>query len=348
MKKLIAILLAAVMAFSFAQITAFADEPTISYEEIDNAGTADLDYSAYDSIIVLIHSIDNSMYTDDSISALLDTVVDKDSLLTQNDIDSAVKSIAEAYSKLEKKTYSVEFFTIDSQDNIKSTKHTYSHGDVAEFQVTDTDEVVYKWVVSRGDIDSKLATTTDTVSLVITEDIVVTAFTDVKQEIKDQTQRVVFLASNGTPAAIVYTTDINNIDMPVAPSIPFYAFDEWVKLDDNTFQAKYTMSVECGDNNHVFTVTVVKPTCIMPGHVIFMCPCGEGFRTDYVDPTGHSYDDDHEFCLNGCGTINSKFDVEETYTPSDDNSTQPTKPSNDKEFVNGVDEGGYNNAVYMP
>lgn len=349
MKKLFAILLSAVMVLSVFPMTALADEVELTYDEVNDVATADLDFSAYDSIITLIHFIDNSMYTEESIEAMLDTVVDKDYLSTQADVDSAVKRIAEAYSNLQKKTYSVEFFTVDSEDNITNEKFSYSHGDMAEFAVEDTDEVIYKWVITRGDNDTKLDATSDVVSLVITEDVVITAYTTIAPEVAEQTQRVLFLAANGTPVSVVYTTDVNNVAMPAAPALPFYAFDEWVKLDDTTYQAHYTMSVECGDNNHVFTVTVINPGCESVGYLIFRCPCGEGFRTDYVKPTGHSFDDDIELCLNGCGMVNPNFDVEESAS-GDVEPTQPaepTKPSKEP-YVNGVDEGGYNTYVLMP
>lgn len=349
MKKLFAILLSVVMVLSVFPMTAYADEVELTYDEINDYASADLDFSAYDSIITLIHSIDNSIYTDESIKAMLDTVVSRESLDTQADIDSAVKRIAEAYSNLEKKTYTVEFFTVDSQDNITKKDMTFSHGDMAKFVVEDTDEAVYKWVVSRGDNDTRLDTTSEVVSLVITEDIVITAFTDVAPEIKEQTKRVIFLAANGTPVSVVYTTDVENVAMPAAPALPFYAFDEWVKLDDNTYQAHYTMSVECGDNNHVYTVTVVKATCDTTGYLIFMCPCGEGFRTDYTRPIGHNYDDNHKYCLNGCGMANPNVEEEE-YSGSEVEPTQPAEPTKPSEepYVNGVDEGGFNTYVLLP
>lgn len=342
MKKIICILLSFVMLLSVMPMTALADEISIGIEDVVNP----VDYTAYDSIVAMINGIDKTPYTEDSLKALEDSIADRDSLFTQDDIDSAVKVIAEAYSNLVKKTVSIKFFVINSEGSFTRQDYNYSYGDTATFKVTDTEEKIYKWVKSVNDVDTNLNTQVEELSIIATEDMELVAYTDIAPEIKEQTKQVKFIGANGKTVYIAYTVDVDNVAMPDAPVVPFYDFDGWTKIDDTTYQASYTMNIACGDGQHVFTATVVPPSCVMYGYVFFTCPCGESFYTDYSKPTGHNYDAETGICLNGCGAV-APLDDE---LASLDENIAPTKPDSDveKPYENGVDEGGYNTYVLMP
>lgn len=334
MKKIISVLLALVMTFAFAPMTTYAE---------------DIDFSSYDSIVALVNEVDKTPYTDDSYDALMASIVDRDSLTDQKSIDDATAVIATAYANLQKKTFSVEFFVIDSQDDIEYEKLSYQYGDFAELNV-ESEEYAYKWVASIGDNDTKLGVVGNSLSIAITGDVTITAFTDIAPEIKEQTYQIKFMAANGKIAGYAYTTDVNNFVAPEAPAVPFYAFDCWEKIDDYTYQAKYYLTAVCDGVHHLFALQIVKPTCYSTGHLIFICECGEGYRTDYVPPTGHNFSDDSLYCLNGCRTINPLYDEE---LPSNDEeivspSNPSDEPSIDEPLTPGIDEGGYSNTVIKP
>lgn len=355
MKKFLTVLLSLVMLLSVMPICAFADEQTYTFDEIANEAYDDADFTAFDSVMVLVNAVDEEEYTEESVNALKTAIIDKATLITQQEIDDAVKAIATAYSQLVKKSFDVTFQVIDSNENVKTYSLTYSYGELATLVVADTDEVATKWIVSTQDGDEKLDAVGNEISLIITQSITVTAITDIAPEIKDQTKQVKFLTAGGKPCEVIYTTDVANIEMPEAPALPFYYFVEWVKVDDLTYQASYQTTLVCDGENHIFKVTIIEPTCYMYGYLIFECECGEGYRTEYKRPTGHVYDADKQYCLNGCGTENDCYfeshpekseavDPEKPTEPS--NPEEPTKPNDD--FSLSFDNDGYGNSVIMP
>lgn len=348
MKKIICILLSVIMLLSLMPLTALADEVSFSYDEINDVLADELDYSAYDGIVAMVNAMDRTPYIEDSLEALDSSIISRDSLMYQNDIDAAVAKIAEAYSSLVKKSVEVKFFVINSEGIFTRQDYVFSYGDTAKFVVKDTDEKVYKWMKSVNDADINLCTQVEELSIVVTEDMELIAYTDIAPEIKEQSKQVKFVGANGRTVSIAYTLDVDNMEMPEAPAVPFYDFVGWVKVDDTTYQAQYSMNIACEDNQHVYKAIVVAPTCTGPGYVIFECPCGEVFTTDYTKPIGHNYDGDTGFCLNGCGTQEAGFEEEEIIVPESTETTEPAQPSNPKVDENGVDEGGYNTYVLLP
>lgn len=351
MKKIISILLAVVMVFSAMPLTALAEDVVIDNQEILGAS---LDYTAYDAIVTMVKELDKAPYTDETLEALANSIADRDSFETQEAIDDAVTAISTAYTNLAKKSFDVYFVVMDSNENIKQQKKTYFYGDEAEFEVTDTDEVATKWILSTDEADKKLNVSGNSYSMVVTESVTITAITDVAPEVVEQIQKVKFLSINGKVVDIIYTLDIDNIEMPEAPKVPFYNFDEWEKIDDLTYQAKYTLDPLCDGEHHSFYVETIKAGCDTVGYLIFRCECGEAYSTEYVRQTGHNFDNESEYCLNGCGKLNPNFDdlekaqPEETPTvPSTPDVEETTKPSED-EIHPGFDEGGYNNIVIAP
>ncbi len=333
MKKIISVLLALAMVFAIAPLSAYADE---------------IDYSAYDSIVALANEINKDHYTDDSYNALMSTIGDRDSLTDQDSIDTATEIIATALSSLQKKTFNVEFFVVDSQDEFVSENYSVQYGDIAELNVN-SDEYAYKWVATIGDNDTKLDVVGNSLSIAVTGNVTITAYTDVPPEIKEETQQIKFLAVNGKIAGYAYTTDLNNFVAPQAPEVPFYAFDCWEKIDDYTYQAKYYLTAVCDGVHHLFALQIVKPTCAFYGYLVFECECGEAYYTNYVKPIGHNFSDDSAYCLNGCRTKNDSFDED---SPSDYDNSPDSSPSDEPQDTDpitpGVDEGGYNNTVIKP
>lgn len=344
MKKLVSILLALVMAVSFSTFTAYAEDVEINSNDI--AGL-NLDYTAFDNLITLINELDKAPYTDESLEALNNALVDRDSFISQKEIDDAIEDISTAFSNLERKQVNIVFTTVDSNENYTDEESTHLYGDVVDFEVKDTDEIAYKWMLSNDDGDKKLDAQGNNISIITTQDTNLVAFTDVAPEIKEQTKQVKFLSINGKVIDIINTTDVDNITLPDAPAVPFYVFVEWVKVDDLTYRASYKVNPRTDD--HKFTITVIDSTCDTYGYTIFECACGERYTTDYTRPIGHNYDNVSEYCLNGCGTLNPNIEeYSETeeggsiVTPQEP-TTQPT-PSVEPSF----DNSGYSDVVIMP
>lgn len=351
MKKIISILLAAVMAFSTMPLMAMADDVFVNSNAVFNDNFViedEADYSAYDSIIKLVEALDEKEYTKESIDYVKSKIVDRDTLETQEQIDEAVIEIAIAYSELEKNSFTVEFIVVNSKDEQVSQRHTYYYGDTVDFNV-DNGENVSKWIISDINKDTKLDSSENDISLVVDKAMMVVAYTDTKPEEKHKLQQIKFLSYNGKTLDIIYTEDTENIEMPEAPALPFYYFSEWIELNDNTYQARYLSDTVCDGVHHRFTTIVIKPSCETVGYVIFQCPCGETYSTDYKSPTGHNYIDSDKYCANNCGKINPKYDIEDgEYVPSENPST-PSGPSTPEKNENyDFDNDGYNNVVITP
>lgn len=356
MKKIISVLLSIIIAVA-VPFAAFANDIVVSSDEVlsNDATLPKIDYNAFDSVITLVNAVDENQYTTESYNALMATVVDRDSLLTQDAVDNAVNLIASAYSSLVKKTFAVTFKIVDSNENVKSQEFTYSYGDVANFEVTGTDESVIKWVLSTDDADEKIDATGNSVSLVITKGANVIAMTDAKPSNSNSVSQIKFLSISGKVIDIAYTADPENIEMPNAPKVPFYYFDKWEKINDTTYKAKYTSTLVCDGEKHIFKVTIFDPSCDGYGYLLFECECGESYATEFQKPHGHSYDNDEQYCLNGCGRENDAYfelhppvaSQEPTTDPTTQNPTEPTTEPEQTPEVN-VDDEGYINWMVMP
>lgn len=352
MKKFISILLAVVMVFTTMPLVTLADEVYVDsdsfFDDISVVEETAPDYSAYNSILKLVEALDEKEYTKESIDAVKATVVDKAELTTQDDVDNAVRKIAFAYANLEKNSFEIVFTIIDSNGDEETQTYTYYYGEEALFKV-DNGENIYKWIISDDESDKKLNSTNEELSLVIKEAYSVTAFTDVEVD-EYELQQVKFLSFNGRIINVAYTNDISAVKMPEAPTIPFYYFTEWIKLNDFTYQAVYLSETICDGSHHCFTTMVAKPTCENTGYVIFHCACGETYSTDYTRPIGHNYEQGIKYCVNGCGKLSPEFEDEEQQS-SPVEPTQPREPTTvpeEQEKNYGFDEDGYNNVVVTP
>lgn len=347
MKKIITILLSIIMALSLLPMTAYAEDISISYDQIENDM---LDYSVFDSIIKLANAVDSKQYTDESYNALMASIVERDTLLTQQDIDDAAREIAVMYASLEKKSVTINLYSSNSHEKTTHKAYTASYGDTVELEV-ESDELVYKWVISTDEGTSKLDVTSNELTIMATSDIDVIAFSKPTPESAERTKAIRFLAFNGALCNVVYTEDVNNFDMPDAPELPFYEFVEWQKIDDTTYQASYICENMCDGVNHKLLATTVPPTCTAYGYVLFTCDCGVSYKAEYSDATGHSYNDEKVCTI--CGNIDTEFyeDEDSANTPSTDvtvPTTTPSIPENKNPETPGIDEGGYSNMVIMP
>lgn len=347
MKKLISVLLAVLMAFSVMPITAMAEDIIVNSEEIFEIEPTGVDYSAFDSIVILVEALSTKEYTKESIENVKSKVVSRESLKTQEDVNNAVIEIATAYAELEKNSFKVSFIILDSNEEQTTKTFTYTYGETASLSV-DNGETPYKWIVTNAFGDKVIGSSENELSLVIEGACKVVACTDVEPEEKEQLRQINFLSFNGRVINIVYTNDVYDIEMPEAPALPFYYFSEWVKLNDNTYQARYLSDTICDGNHHRFTTMIAKPTCTNYGYVIFQCSCGEAYYTDYSKPIGHNYDENTHYCKNGCGTQAPMDDEASPEESSPTEPTSPTEPAQDEEKDYGFDEEGYNNIVVAP
>lgn len=73
-----------------------------------------------------------------------------------------------------------------------------------------------------------------------------------------------------------------------------------------------------GHTTHSYTETVVDPTCTEQGYTLHKCACGEEYKDNYVNATGHTYED---YLCEVCYTIdpNAPYTEGLEYTEISDN-----------------------------
>lgn len=347
MKKIISIVLATIMVFCAMPITALAEEPTLDINEVMDAG---LDYSAYDSIVAQVDALSDKEFTKESIASVKAAVADRDTLMTQDAIDNAIREIAFQIASLEKNRFTVDYIIHNSNEEEIVYSYVFSYGDVVSLNVSNG-EVPYKWVMSDSESDRLINNGDEDISVVVTDDCQITAFTDIAPEVKERLIEVRFLSFSGKTINIVYTDDIYNIDMPEAPELPFYYFNEWIQLNDTTYQASYLSENVCDGVHHRYMAVVTKAGCEQYGYALFQCACGEAFRTEYTAPIGHKYVEGEKYCANGCGTYMSSYfdnEYEDSDEPTDPvTPTEPSQPEESNEDY-GFDKSGYNYIVVAP
>ena len=59
--------------------------------------------------------------------------------------------------------------------------------------------------------------------------------------------------------------------------------------DKKTYKCKITVKKK--EHKHSYTKKVIKPTCTEKGYTLYTCSCGDSYKKDYKDATGHSWDD---------------------------------------------------------
>ena len=67
-----------------------------------------------------------------------------------------------------------------------------------------------------------------------------------------------------------------------------------------TDQMTYLAVYENGQHTHAYTATVTAPTCTEQGYTTYTCECGDGYVGDYVEATGHAYENGN---CTGCGIV---------------------------------------------
>lgn len=173
---------------------------------------------------------------------------------TQEEVNSLTAELTTATNTLRKTTLTVQFDKKVDKDVTESKTESYSYGEVKEFEVTDGD--VEKWeIVTDNGTDQPVTTTyiktgENTISLVITRNVQVTAYISKNGTTQQNITKVVFRGRNNAVVAIKYIEAGDSLatsDVPI-PAIPFYSATSWDKtvvdgLDNGgviTVRAQYT------------------------------------------------------------------------------------------------------------
>ena len=90
----------------------------------------------------------------------------------------------------------------------------------------------------------------------------------------------------------VATVDANGKIIAVAPGNAIIT-----ATTTNGISAGFGVSVVC---EHTYESSVTAPTCTEQGYTTYTCECGDSYVDDYVDATGHTYE--NGICT-GCGVI---------------------------------------------
>lgn len=173
---------------------------------------------------------------------------------TQEEVNSLTAELTTATNTLRKTTLTVQFDIVT--DTTVTENSTASYGEVKEFTVTDGD--VEEWVIVTDNGTDQPVTTTsiktgeNTISLVITRNVHVTAQIAKNGTTKPNITKVVFRGRNNAVVAIKYIEA--NASLATAgvavPTIPFYHADAWDKTEviglanggEITVRAQYTFN----------------------------------------------------------------------------------------------------------
>lgn len=101
-----------------------------------------------------------------------------------------------------------------------------------------------------------------------------------------------------------------------------HSFTDYTSNNDATCTNDGTKTAECdnscgeteiiSDENsatgHNYSETIIKPTCTEQGYTTYTCVnCNDSYNAEFIDATGHSFDDNEQYCLNNCGEINPDY-----------------------------------------
>ena len=164
--------------------------------------------------------------------------VKKDSFTSQEEIDAAATAIISAKTKLVYAKADVKVYIArEGVDPVLVETISKHYGETADINVADklsAGEYIAKWVIETQDkkVNTKLATTDTTVSMVVTEpaDVYVHVASEVATE-SEQYSKVSFISKNGAVSFVKYVKageTLNTIDVP-GVEIPFYEFKNWNK-----------------------------------------------------------------------------------------------------------------------
>ena len=168
-------------------------------------------------------------------------------------------------------------------------------------------------------------------------------------DVKFDNQTVVFkFVPNETSTYYFYSNDGNGLKANIQDDTGYYVAQ--TTSNENDFELKadltagktYYINVKSNKADdifglyvsnlnyveHDFELTNEKPaTCTNAGLAIYKCSiCGE-IETQAINPTGHNFSNNAQFCLNGCGTVNPNYVAPTQPTPSQTPSTAPTQPN---------------------
>lgn len=175
----------------------------------------------------------------------------KDSFTSQEEIDAAATAIISAKTKLVYAKADVKVYIArEGVDPVLVDTISKNYGETADINVADklsAGEYIAKWVIEtqQNKVNTKLATTDTTVSMVVTEpaDVYVHVASEVATE-SEQYSKVSFISKNGAVSSVQYVakgTTIETIDVP-GVKIPFYKFMNWdkasVTADGNDIEVK--------------------------------------------------------------------------------------------------------------
>lgn len=114
-----------------------------------------------------------------------------------------------------------------------------------------------------------------------------------------------------------------------------HSFTNYISNNDFSCTQDGTKTAECDNacgetdtvadtgsaTGHNYTKTVVAPSCTAQGYTQYICEnCRDLYKSDYTDALGHSFSNDEEFCLNGCGEINPDYREAVIPNPSEETS----------------------------
>lgn len=156
---------------------------------------------------------------------------------TQEEVNSLTAELTTATNTLRKTTLTYEFYEKVADTKTLKEDKTASYGEVKEFTVTDGD--VEEWVIVTDNGTDQPVTTTsiktgeNTISLVITRNVQVTAIISENGTSQQNITKVVFRGRNNAVVAIRYieaNASLATAGVPI-PTIPFYHADAWDKTE---------------------------------------------------------------------------------------------------------------------
>ena len=232
---------------------------------IVNGACTECDYKAFDMVaynkaVAEYNALKDdpeyaTKYTSTSITeyeSLVDAEIAKESTFaTQEEVDAAVAAILSAKTKLVYAKADVKVYIArEGVDPVLVDTISKNYGETADINVAanlSAGEQILKWVIETQEkkVNTKLATTDTTVSMVVTEpaDVYVHIATEKSTEAV-QYSKVSFISKNGAVSFVKYvpagtTLYTNTVD---GVEIPFYEFKNWnkasVTADGNDIEVK--------------------------------------------------------------------------------------------------------------
>ncbi len=94
---------------------------------------------------------------------------------------------------------------------------------------------------------------------------------------------------------------------------------------------------------HNYIAAVTDPTCTEQGYTEYVCEgCADTYKSDYIDAKGHNFNDNNQYCLNGCGEVNPNH-IEPTTEPATDTQEPETTEKETTEI--STTKADYSNSV---